>query len=95
MTDDLPVGIEAEDAVVLHGTPGHAIITLTDRSHRSADADVLGRKPPGGKLGFMLWQQQESAFQAAYPEIVLIILKQRPHIRRVQIERATDVIISL
>ena len=43
----------------------------------------------------MLGQQEESTLKTAHPQIVLIIFKQRPHIRRVQIERATDVIISL
>ena len=54
MTDDSAVGIKAIDAVVLHGAPRHTVISLTNRSHRTANTDVLSRESPRGKLGLML-----------------------------------------
>ena len=35
------VCIETVDAIILYGTPGYPVITLTEGSYRATDADIL------------------------------------------------------
>ena len=86
--------IKAIDTIVLNSQPGHPIITLAERGHRTTNLHILGGEAPGRELGLMLWQKQQTTLQTAHPKVVLIILEQSPDITGVQVERRTGIFVS-
>ena len=94
MRHQTAVRVKSEDTVILYGTPRHTIIAGTDGGQRATRIHVQIGKMPRPELGFPLGQQQQSALLTAHPQIILVVFKQRPHIRCVQVERCTGIFIS-
>ena len=95
MSNHISFRIKAIDTIVLDSQPGHAIITLAERGHRTTDLHILGGEAPSRELRLMLWQKQQTTLQTAHPKVVLIILEQGPDITGVQVECRTGIFVTV
>ena len=85
--------IHAIDTIVLYGTPDDAVFTSTDRGECTARGHVQIGEFPTTEERLLLWQHEQTTILTTYPEVILVILKQRPNIRRTQVERGTLVVV--
>ena len=80
-------GIEPEDTVILYSTPGHTVVASTDRAERTACTQVLIDELPRTERRLVLGNEQQTATLTTNPQVLLIILEQRPDSSCVQIQR--------
>ena len=80
-------GIEPEDTVILYSTPGHTVVASTDRAERTACTQVLIDELPRSERRLVLGNEQQTATLTTNPQVLLIILEQRPDSSCVQIQR--------
>ena len=86
MSHDTSLAVEAVDALVLHRTPGDAIVTLTNRRHIGADVLLLLREAPRRKLCLTIRHEEKSLLLASHPDIALAVFEQGPNLGRIHIE---------
>ena len=85
--------IHTIDTIVLYSTPNDAVFTSTDRGECTACSHVQIGEFPTTEERLLLWQHEQTTILTTHPEVILVILKQRPNIRRTQVERGTLVVV--
>ena len=79
--------IKSEYTVILYSTPGHTVVASTDRAERTACTQVLIDEFPRAEGRLVLGNKQQTATLTTNPQVLLIILEQRPDGSCVQIQR--------
>ena len=93
MSHQPPGPVQAEDAVILHSTPDHAVIPLANGSQGATRVDMKIGKFPGSEQRLVLRQQQQPTLLATHPKVILVVLIESPHIRSTQIECSAGILI--